>query len=63
MLNDVAANKAVALDSEIRVFFDAREVMRSLGDAEVGRMYPVRIKGQLTTGPPFGGEITVEVVR
>jgi len=62
-LNNVKAKKVEASDCEIRVFFDASEVVKSLGDVKVGRMYPVGIKGRLATGQTFGGETRVEVVR
>jgi hypothetical protein len=62
-LNNVAARRVEILPPMLKVFFNPKEVMESLGDVEVGQWYSVLVSGRLKSGQPFGGEQEVRVVR
>lgn len=60
-LNNKAAKRVQVLPSMIRVYFDPKESIESLGPVEVGKWYPVVISGRLKSDEPFGGGQEVRI--
>jgi hypothetical protein len=61
-LNNVAAIEFAISNSILTAYFEAGASVKSLGEVEVGRPYPVTITGRLKNDQPFGGgrRITIE---
>ena len=68
-LNNVEAEKVCKLYSFLKkkhyllAFFNKQETVNSLGDVEVGKCYPARITGKLTSGKYFGGSRQIKITR
>jgi hypothetical protein len=62
-LNKVPSKGIEKTGSGLIAFFDARECLASLGQAEMGQEHPVVITGRLKNGQPYGGGQMVRIVE
>lgn len=61
-LNNLVAPKRIKkLRSMVKVYFDPKEAINSLGPVQVGNWYPVTIWGKLTNDNFFGGSQKVRI--